>query len=232
LPDNIPFTDGVVIPFALEAAVCALSLREPGTAMPGVSTPALGLPYPSLSASTPLGKTLLVYGGSASTGSMVTQIASTAGIHVIAITGAKNFELSNRCGAAKVIDYRDPQVLDKVIEAVHKSGGEFVGIFDAISSPDNYINDLAILAQLRGGYLACTHPPPADVPENVKAGMIFAINDIATPVWEGYVTPALEAGKLLCLPGPKVVGKGLEFIEAGLKMCKEGVSATKLVVEL
>jgi len=62
--------------------------------------------------------------------------------------------------------------------------------------------------------------------------MIFAVNDVATPVWEDFVTPALEKGKVLCLPPPTVVGKGLEFIEEALKMCKAGVSARKLVVEL
>lgn len=48
IPDNTSFTDGAVVPMALEAAVCALSLKIPGVAMPGVSTPALSLPYPSL----------------------------------------------------------------------------------------------------------------------------------------------------------------------------------------
>jgi hypothetical protein len=78
--------------------------------------------------------------------------------------------------------------------------------------------------------LACTHPPPANVPENVTAGMIFVISDIAAPVWQEYVTPALGSGKLLCLPVRKVIGKGLDFIEDGLKMCKEGISVTKLLV--
>ena len=80
--------------------------------------------------------------------------------------------------------------------------------------------------------MVCTHPPPTNVPESVKAGMIFAINDVATPVWEEYVTLALEKGKLLCLPCATVVGKGLASIEKGLNMCKEGVSATKLVVQI
>lgn len=74
--------------------------------------------------------------------------------------------------------------------------------------------------------------PPAEVPANVKAGMIFAVNDIATPVWEDYVTPALQEGKLLCLPPPTVVGKGLEYINEALKKSKAGVSAMKVVVEL
>ncbi|KAI9702183.1 MAG: hypothetical protein M1820_006265 [Bogoriella megaspora] len=234
LPDTISFTDGVVVPFALEAAVCALSLKVPGVAMPGVSTPALGLPYPSLQQPAPsLGKTLVVYGGSSSVGAMTTQLATAAGIHVISIAGAHNFEFSKRCGAAEVFNHKDPSIVDKVVEAVERSGQhEFVGIFDAISAPETYANDLAILAKLGGGHLACSHPPPPEVPANVKAGMIFAVNDIATPVWKDYVTPALQTGKLQCLPPPTVDGRGLEHIQDALKKSKAGVSATKLVVEL
>ncbi|KAJ5437412.1 Polyketide synthase enoylreductase [Penicillium cf. griseofulvum] len=234
LPDEISFTDGVVVPFALEAAVCVLSLKEPGFAMPGVNTPALGLPYPSLEEAPSTGKTLVVYGGSSSVGSMTTQIATAAGIHVIAIAGAHNFEFSKRCGAAEVFDRNDTSLVDKVIDAVRNNGREFVGIFDAIGTPETYAHDITILGQLGGGHLASVHPPPpaTDLPANVNAGMIFAVNDIATPVWQDYVTPALQSGKLQCLPPPLVVGNGLEHIQSALEKCKAGVSATKLVVEL
>lgn len=231
LPGTIDFKDGVVAAFALEAAVCALSLKTPGTAMPNVATPALGLPYPSLEPVT-TSKTLLVYGGSSSVGSMTTQLATAAGIHVIAIASPHNFGLTKTCGAEEVFDYHDASFVESVIAAIKKSGREFVGIFDAISTPETYTNDLAILVALGGGHLACVHPPPADVPDNVKAGMIFAVDEIAAPVWKDYVTPALQAGKLKCLPPPTVVGKGLEHIDLALKKCKEGLSATKLVVEL
>ena len=230
LPDSIPFTDGVVVPFALEAAVCALSLKVSGIAMPGVSTPALGLPYPSVNNVAPSGKVLVVYGGSSSVGSMTTQLATAAGIDVITIVGKHNFELSKRCGATQVIDRHDPLITDKIIEAVGKS--DLIGIFDAIATPETYDNDLAILTKLGGGYLASVHPPPPALPDNVKGGMIFAVNDIVTPVWKAYVTPGLQAGKLQCLPPPTIVGKGLEHINEALKMSKAGVSATKLVVEL
>ena len=231
LPDEIPFTEGVVVPLALESAVCALSLKEPGVAMPGVATPALNLPYPSLEPMS-WSKALIVYGGSSSVGSMTTQLATAAGIKVISIASERNFEVCKSCGAAEVFDYHDPSFVDKVIVAVAKAGQDFVGIFDAISTPETYANDLDVLAQLGGGHLVCVHPPPDDVPENVKAGMIFAVNDVAAPVWRDYVTPALQAGKLKCLPHPTVVGKGLDYIQEALEQCAAGVSATKLVVEL
>ncbi|KAH7384408.1 chaperonin 10-like protein [Phaeosphaeria sp. MPI-PUGE-AT-0046c] len=233
LPNAISFTDGVVVPFALEAAVCALSLKVPGKALPGVPTPALGLPYPSLDDNVPsIGKTLVVNGGFSSVGSMVTQIATAAGIHVIAIAGKHNFELVKRCGAVKVFDHKDSNVIEQVVAAVRESGHDFVGIFDAIATEVPWEIDLAVLEKLGGGHLACSHPPTSAVPENVKAGMIFAVNDIATPVWKDFVTPALESGKLSCLPPPTVVGKGLGFVDEALKRSKAGVSATKLVVEL
>ena len=202
--------------------------------MPGVSTPALGLPYPTLQTPAPsTGKTLVVYGASSSVGSMTTQIAAATGINVIAIASTHNHDLVKRCGAAQVFDYKDSSVVEKVIKAAKTSQSEFVGIFDAISTPETYAHDLDILEKLGGGHLACVHPPPADnVPTNVKIGMIFAVNDVATPVYRDFVTPALQSGKLKCLPPPTVVGKGLEHINDALKKSKAGVSATKLVVEL
>ncbi|RMZ92233.1 hypothetical protein DV736_g508, partial [Chaetothyriales sp. CBS 134916] len=234
LPDHISFTDGVVVPFALEAAVCALSVKEPGPCMPGVTTPALGLPYPTLQKSAPsAGKTVIVYGASSSVGSMTTQIAAATGIDVIAIAGEHNHDLVRRCGAAQVFDHKDSSVVEKVIDAAKASQSEFVGIFDAISTPETYTRDLAILEKLGGGYLACVHPPPTDkVPSNVKTGMIFAVNEVAAPVYRDFVTAALQSGKLKCLPPPTIVGEGLEQVNDALKKCKDGVSGTKLVVEL
>ncbi|KAK5659554.1 hypothetical protein OQA88_756 [Cercophora sp. LCS_1] len=232
LPESIPFTDGVVVPMAFESAICALCVTTPGTALPGVPTPALGLPYPSLEPVS-LNKTLVVYGGSSSVGSMTIQIATAIGLSVIAIASPANFDLCKRCGAVEAFDYRDADVVDKVVKAVKNTKNEFVGIFDAISTGETYPNDLAILAALGGGHLACTHPPPTEgVPGNVKAGMIFAVNDVATPVWRDFVTEALCSGRLICLPKKLVVGKGLEKIQEGLEKSEAGVSATKLVIEL
>lgn len=202
--------------------------------MPGVSTPALGLPYPTLQTPTPsAGKIFIVYGASSSVGSMTTQIAAATGINVIALAGAPNHDLVKRCGANQVFDHKDSSVVEKVVQAAKVSQSEFVGIFDAISTPETYARDLDILVKLGGGHLACVHPPPTDnLPSNVKTGMIFAVNDVAMRTYRDFVTPALQSGKLKCLPPPTIVGKGLEHVDGALKMSKAGVSGTKLVVEL
>ena len=233
LPSHIPFTSGAVLPFAIEAAVCALSVQEPGPCMPGVVTPALALPYPSLQPP-PATKVLIVNGASSSVGSMTTQIAAAAGLTVLAISGARNFELAKQSGASQVFDRHSASLVDDLVSGVRATGLEFAGIFDAISTPENYEQDLAVLRALGGnGHLACTHPPPTEgVPSGVKTGMIFAVNDVVAPVFREFVTPALESGLLKCLPAPTVVGKGLEFVNEALKRSKAGVSATKLVVEV
>lgn len=231
LPHEIDFQSGAVLPFALEGAVCALSLKEPGVAMPGVATPALALPFPSLDEVEDIGKTLVIYGGSSSIGSMTTQLARAAGINIISIVGTTNIDLAKQAGANIVVDRHEGDIVSRVTQAVKLVGGEFIGIFDAIGDETTFANDVAILEKLGGGHLACTHPPPA-VPEKVKAGMIFAVNDIADSVWKDFVTPALQSGKLKCLPPPLVVGNGLGAIQRGLEMSKTGVSGAKLVVSL
>ena len=241
LPLSISFTDGVVLPIALETAICALhsDRRNPlPDFLPGVYTPALALPYPSLNDTVQpsAGKVIVVYGGSSSVGSVTTQLTAAAGLHVITIVGAHNFDLSKRSGAIECFDHKNPSLVDRVVEAVRKSGKEFVGIVDAISIPDTITTDLKILDHLGGGHLALTHPHMGQevVPENVEIGMVWpgGVNEITGPVWRAYVGAALESGKLKCLPPPSVVGKGLEYIQEALKLSKAGVSGTKLVVEL
>jgi NADPH:quinone reductase-like Zn-dependent oxidoreductase len=238
LPDSISFTDGVVLPLALETAACALHFQRRNPLppfLPGVFTPALALPYPTLEDPAPSAeKTLIVYGGSSSVGSVTTQIAAAVGLHVITIVGAHNFDLAKRSGASEVFDHKDSLLVDNVVEAVRKAGRDFVGIVDAISIPETITKNLEILERLDGGHLALTHPHMGEAPKNVEIGMVWSggVNEFSSPFWRSYVGPALENGKLKCLPPPIVVGKGLESIQEALKMSKAGVSGAKLVVEL
>lgn len=81
--------------------------------------------------------------------------------------------------------------------------------------------------------LSAVLPLPEHLPDNVEALSVVAINHaVCGPVWERYITPALEAGKLQCLPEPLVMGNGLEYVQKGLDENKKGVSARKVVIEL
>ena len=133
----------------------------------------------------------------------------------------------------KVFDYNSSSVVDDVVSAVTATGGQFIGIYDAISLADQtYKITLPILEKLGGSNLAIVMPPPENLPAHVTVGHVYAINEVTWPVWSDYVTPALEKGNLKPLPEPVVFGKGLDDIQKAVDENKKGVSAKKLVIEL
>lgn len=233
LPEHLSFTQGVILPLAIGASTSALFSQKHGQVMPGVSTPLLGLPYPSFDRSLASSERLLViYGGSSTVGLTTTQLATASGITVLTIAGSHNFSISQQCGATQVFDHKDPLVVEKTAEAVLKSGLDFIGILDTIAIPETYETNLRILDKVGGGHLICSHPPPKQAPISVKVSMIYAVNDAEIPLFNNYVTGALQTGKLKCLPEPIVVGRGLKYIQDALKKLESGVSAGKVVVEL
>ena len=54
---------------------------------------------------------------------------------------------------------------------------------------------------------------------------------VGPAIWHDWVYGALSNGTLRCKPDVKVVGKGLESVQAAVDLMKDGVSATKLVIE-
>ncbi|KAK4500628.1 hypothetical protein PRZ48_008817 [Zasmidium cellare] len=224
IPSSISYAQASVLPLAVDTA--AVGLYSP------LADGYFELPYPSLSPSS-IGKTLIVWGGSSSVGAVTTQLARASGVKVIAIASKRNFELCEKAGAAKVLDYNNPTIVADAVAAVQALGGTFIGVYDAISVPEaSYKPSLAILEQLGGGTLTTVLPPPENVPSNVRVGSIQGIGDVTHPVWKEDLTPALESGKFLCLPEPWVVGKGLENVQKALDENKKGVSGKKVVGEL
>ena len=213
-----------MLPLAFDTAAIGLYLPT--------SDGYLGLPYPSLKPS-PSGKTIVVWGGSSSVGALAIQLAVASGVSVIATSSPHNFDFCKRCGASQVFDYKDPAIVDKIVQAVQASDGTFAGVYDAIALPDqSYAPALAILEKLGGGNLATTLPAPKETPANVKANFVIGINPLTHPLWAEYITPALESGQLKCLPEPLVVGRGLEHVEEAVDKNRKGVSARKVVIEL
>ncbi len=133
----------------------------------------------------------------------------------------------------QVIDYKSPSVVDDVVAAVKKVGGNFVGTYDTISTNDTYAFTVPVTEKLGGGslpYVAIGTPP--EVSGNIKVGAVFGINDLTHPVWSDFVTKALESRQLKPAPEPLTIGKGLESLQTGLAESKKGVSARKVIVEI
>lgn len=130
------------------------------------------------------------------------------------------------------MSYKTSSAADDVVSAVKSAGGTFVGVYDTISLPESYKITVPVLEKLGGGQLPTVLPGPENPPNNVKTGNVFGVNPVTHPLWKDYILPALEQGKLHCLPEPMVVGKGLEKVQEGCEASKKGVSAKKVIIEL
>ncbi|TIA13621.1 oxidoreductase-like protein [Aureobasidium pullulans] len=224
LPDSISFSDACVLPLALDTAATGLfNSSEKGY---------LGLQWPTLQAGQSDMK-VVIYGASSSVGALAVQLATASGAYVIAIASRRNTDFCHSCGAKEVYDYNDASVVDDVVKAV-KSASQpgFVGIYDAISNEDSYKITVPILEKLGSGNLATVLPGPDNMPSTSKSNYIEGINETVHVLWENFVGPALEQGKLKCVPSPHVVGNSLEDVEKGLYANKKGVSAKKIIIEL
>lgn len=126
LPDHIPYAAGVALPLALTTASMALYPAQ-----------RLGLSLssgPSTQEAQSRNKTLLVWGGSSSTGSAAVQLAVASGVNVVATASHKNHELVKSLGATAVLDYNDPDITVNLVEAITAIGVELVGALDSIAS--------------------------------------------------------------------------------------------------
>jgi NADPH:quinone reductase-like Zn-dependent oxidoreductase len=76
---------------------------------------------------------VLIYGGATSTGLFAIQLLRLAGYRVVTTSSPKNFGLLKSLGATAVIDYKDPDVVNKIKEV---SGDSIAVGLDAWSAPD------------------------------------------------------------------------------------------------
>lgn len=230
IPDYVSFKDACVLPLAFATAAVALFQRD-----------GLGLPLPSLTRSTgDEKKAVLVWGGASSVGSCGIQLAKAAGFAAVVVASGKNEEYCKNVGADLVFDYNSPSVVNDIIAGIQAKGWELAGSFSAIYSPETVVSCSKIAAALRGCmHVATVYPPGVALPDGLAEGVKASVTDAT--VDDGYVLPhvfsewmpaALEKGLLRCLPQALVVGKGVGEIQRGTDRMREGVSATKLVVEL
>ncbi|GAA5860977.1 hypothetical protein JCM5353_006131 [Sporobolomyces roseus] len=226
IPSSISFERATVLPLALSTA--SAGLYQPGY---------LELPYPSATTPSSTGKSILIWGGSASVGSAAIQLAKASGLRVVSTASPANHDFVKSLGADVVVDYKDEKVVDKLVEALE--GSEFAGVYDAISENGSVEASAQVATRVGGNkFIATVLPPPENLPEGVKAAGVFAVtvgtqhSQVGIAVYQKFVTEALENGSLQTKPDPLVVGKGLESIDHGLDVQKKGVSFKKVVVNI
>lgn len=230
LPENVSFVEGSAIPLCLATAAAGLFPQDH-----------LKLPLPK-STSAKTGKVVLVYSAATSVGCNAVQLAVAAGCKTIATCSTKNFELIKKLGASEVYDYNDAGMVEQVVDAVKRSGDDFMGCLDCMGRGGALEKCAEIMDKVQNGrkFISTVLPPgtydASTVPAGVEHNGIWSIgimqNEVGNAVLKDYLPGALAEGRYVCAPPVEVVGHGLESVQEAVDRIGRGVSAKKLVVTL
>ena len=220
IPDDMAFTSAAVLPLGIGTAACGL-----------YQAAHLGLRHPS-AAPRPSGETLLVWGASSSVGCNAVQLATASGYDVVATASPQNDALVRSLGAVQVIDHRATDVVERVSAALR--GRTLVGAFHATG---DVAKTFEVMRQVEGRrFVTTTLPLQIEPPETVQAAAIAGTslrNDEVGPmIYRDFLPAALASGRYQAAPAPRVVGRGLEALQAAVDAQRAGVSGFKLVVDL
>ncbi|MGN6445730.1 zinc-binding alcohol dehydrogenase family protein [Amnibacterium sp.] len=228
IPDEVTFERAAVLPLALSTAAAGLFEADQ-----------LGLPMPAIPVA-PREDVVLVWGASTSVGCNAVQLARASGFAVVATAGRRNHEFVRSLGAEAVLDYRDGDVDQRIVEAV---GDRRLAGTVAIGS-GSLTHALRIARRLPGTKrIASAYPDPITRARSLAArarglrvssiwGGTPVRSAVGPAVFRDYLPPALEDGRFRAAPGPVVVGASLGDIPEALARLRAGVSASKLVVTL
>lgn len=195
---------------------------------------------------------LLIWGASSSVGTMGVQSArlmchnpKSPFASVYATAGLANKDYISGLGADRVFDYKDPDVVTSIVSAAKEDDLIIRHCFLAtgkLSLCQNVLNafleqdqDSKITAKIASAPIV---PPDADVMSGIET--IFVMPSMVEQerleqfrYWMGtWLRENLATGKIRPSPEHTVVGKGLQSINDGLHRMAQGVSCTKLVVEI
>ncbi|KAF6834853.1 zinc-binding oxidoreductase [Colletotrichum musicola] len=225
IPDSLSFEQAAVLPLALATAALGL-----------FGETELNLRRPSLE-QLDNAETVLIWGGLTGVGGVAIQLARLAGYKVVATASPRNHKYVVGLGAEQVFDYHSTSVVRDVLKDLKDE--KLAGVFEA-SGVDGAMNSSAQIVlgatNRSSSSVACVRAPPKDVPLGVAMKPFLSTDIIrsmlATEIFTDLVPRALQQGKLRAVPQAKVVGTGLESIQAGIDLLEKGVSATKLVIKL
>lgn len=220
IPDDMTFAEAAVLPLGLGTAASGLYGRTQ-----------LALEPPSHSPTARV-ETVLVWGGSSSVGCNAIQLAVASGYRCVATASAHNAGLLKALGASEVLDHSSPTIVEDVIEAMR--GRRLAGTLHATGRMDDCF---AVVARCDGSRrVATTLAPPKERPAGVEATHIFgtSLKDdaIGPMIYRDFLPQALATRTFVPAPPAKILGHGLETLQAALEALKAGISAAKVVVTL
>ena len=230
VPDTVSFVEAAVLPLALTTAAAGL-----------FETDQLGFAVPT-SRGSERAETVLIFGGATSVGMNAIQLARNAGYEVIATASPRNVGLLQRLGAAVVVDYHDPDVVEQIVRHLH--GRHLAGTLAVASGSLRQAITVNESTSVTGTQrVASAQPTPATRirgalarRRGVQVSTIWGGTPKDTPVgpaiWNGVLPAALAEHRYRSAPTPLITGHGLDAIPDALKRLRKGVNAEKIVVTL
>ncbi|KAI1328949.1 GroES-like protein [Xylariaceae sp. FL0255] len=193
---------------------------------------------------------LLVWGASSSVGTMGVQSArliredpSSPFTAVYATAGAANHDYVSSLGADRVFDHKDPEVVGAIVSAAKESGVTIRHCFYAAGQLRPCQDVLAAFLgtgdNTKSKISAAPYVPPGtEQVDDVEVISLLPASDEETRLekfkyWMGmWARENLANATVKPSPEPTVVGKELGDLNAGLDKLSQGVSCTKLVVQI
>ncbi|EED23020.1 zinc binding dehydrogenase, putative [Talaromyces stipitatus ATCC 10500] len=189
------------------------------------------------------GPGMLVWGASSSTGTATVQLATNLGFKVFATASPQNHDYVKSLGAYAVVDYRDPDVVSKLIRLAKEANTPLQHGFDFISEGKSSILSAKTLLQSGGqgnNKLVLSGPWPTshEKPDGVDISMTIAAFafvdhvDMGSWMFNEYLPQAVEEKRIVPAPKVVIVDGGVAAAQKALGTVKAGVSATKIVVKV
>ncbi|KQO81424.1 hypothetical protein ASF17_09505 [Frigoribacterium sp. Leaf263] len=201
IPDDLSFEQAAVLPLGVSTAACALfQERHLGLRLPRSAADAGGAVSDAGGPAPREREVVVVWGGSTSVGMNAVQLATAAGYDVVSTASAANAETVKALGATHVYDYRDPEVVDKLVTVI--AGRTVAGaVAIGLGSTEACIR---LLARTGGSRLALLSTPVslAEVAD-VSTGRPLVPNALPTFARLGLAT----ARSLLAARQAKVVAR-------------------------
>ncbi|KAH7350033.1 chaperonin 10-like protein [Plectosphaerella cucumerina] len=228
------------------AATLPVSIQVPLSAWDAMGLPRLGQTIAASSAK----EALLIWGASSSVGTMGVQTArllkdeaDSAFVSVYAVAGKANHDYVSSLGADRVFDHKDPRVVEAIIAAAREDGLLIRHCFLAAGHLAPCQDVLkAFVGEGSGEKAKIASAPvvPADaaVVDGVETIFVMPASDEGERLaqfeyWMGtFLRENLAKGAIRPSPEPKIVGKGVGAINAGMDLLAQGVSCVKLVIEI
>jgi NADPH:quinone reductase-like Zn-dependent oxidoreductase len=226
LPDSLSFEQGAVYPLAVMTALTAWTTM-------GISLTTRFTPADK--------QAVLIWGAASSVGTYAVQSAKVLGFTVYATASPKHHDYIKSLGAHAVFDYKDADVVSKIVSAVKQDG---LKLYNAHAVVDGALQQvLDVLKETKGenpAQVANSPVLPEGHPTLDNTTIKFNYPSFDKEVrdkhiadcFHGFLAPLLQNGTLVPSPRLQVESGGLEGLNAALDKQRAGVSGTKIVVPL